>query len=250
MTPDLTAFKVLLMTGKSFTPSQQAWPALTLECFAQLGGKRAQKKLIGLMRSLCWTDHANVTKQQSAELADVDLKVLRWIAEICGDGSEIKSLAGRAARLGDGTSRNPPDREALLEQRSKDLKGVSGQVRAFDVDEFLSSYELPGAAVPWGIGDDAWVKERPEGEVKEKPQPQAKSSGKTPAYFGAAADVATFRALMEKRQGRVATETVPVLEDELLEILEDEAEASLDLPRMMMTSGGVAPNLKVLFVPD
>jgi hypothetical protein len=184
-----------------------------LERFAQLGGKRAQKKLIGLMRSLCWTDHANVTKQQSAELADVDLKILRWIAEICGDGSEIKSLAGRAARLGDGTSRNPPDREALLEQRSKDLKGVSGQVRAFNVDEFLSSFELPGAAVPWGIGNDAWVKEKPEGEAKEEPQPKAKSSGKTPAYFGAASDIATFRSLVEKRQGRVAAEAASTLKE-------------------------------------
>ena len=44
MTPDLSGFNVLLMVGKGFTPAQQAWPALVLEGFAQLGGKRAQKK--------------------------------------------------------------------------------------------------------------------------------------------------------------------------------------------------------------
>ena len=47
MTADLTAFRVLQMVGKGFTPAQQAWPALTLEAFAQLGGKRAQKKDVG-----------------------------------------------------------------------------------------------------------------------------------------------------------------------------------------------------------
>jgi len=48
----------------------------------------------------------------------------------------VLSLAGRTARLGDGTSRNPKDREALLEQRSEDLAGLIGQVRGFNLDEF------------------------------------------------------------------------------------------------------------------
>ena len=52
MTPDLTGFKVLMMVGKGFTPAQQAWPAITLEAFAQLGGKRSQRKILGPMRSL------------------------------------------------------------------------------------------------------------------------------------------------------------------------------------------------------
>ena len=89
MTPDLTGFKVVMMTGKGFTPAQQAWPAITLEGFAQLGGKRAQKKILGPMRSLNWTDHANMTKQQHIDLVDIDIKLLRWISEIVADGSEI-----------------------------------------------------------------------------------------------------------------------------------------------------------------
>ena len=136
MTPDLSGFKVLLMTGKGFTPAQQAWAAITLEGFAQLGGKRAQKRLLGPMRSLNWTDHANMTKQQQIELVDIDIKLLRWVSEIVADGSEIRSLAGRSARLGDGTSRNPKNRDELLEQRSKDLEGMIGQVRGFDLDGF------------------------------------------------------------------------------------------------------------------
>ena len=148
MTADLSGFRVLLMTGKGFTPAQQAWPAITLEGFAQLGGKRAQRKVLGPMRSLCWTDHANMTKQQTIELAEIDIKLLRWTSEITSDGSEIRSLAGRSARLGDGTSRNPADRDALMEQRTKDVQGIIGQVRGFNLDEFLSDWEAPGEALP------------------------------------------------------------------------------------------------------
>ena len=68
---------VLLMVGKGFTPAQQAWSALVLEGYAQLGGKRAQKKSLGPMRSVCWTDHPNMTKQQQVELQDIDAKLLR-----------------------------------------------------------------------------------------------------------------------------------------------------------------------------
>ena len=73
MVSDLSSFRVLLMVGKGFTPAQQAWPPLTLEGFAQLGGKRAQRKLLGPMRSLNWTDHANWTKQQQVELPDIEI---------------------------------------------------------------------------------------------------------------------------------------------------------------------------------
>ena len=65
---------MLLMVGKGFTPAQQAWPALTLEGFAQLGEKRAQKKSFGPMRSVCWTDHGIMTNQQQIELQDLDPK--------------------------------------------------------------------------------------------------------------------------------------------------------------------------------
>ena len=35
------------------------------------------------------------------------------------DGSEIRSLSGRSATLGDSFSRNPKDRDALLAARTK-----------------------------------------------------------------------------------------------------------------------------------
>ena len=62
-----------------------------------------------------------MTKQQQIDLVDIDIKLLRWVSEIVADGSEIRSLAGRACRLGDGTSRNPKNREILMEPRTKEL---------------------------------------------------------------------------------------------------------------------------------
>ena len=109
------------------------------------------------MRSVFWIDHANVTKQQVLPSEEIDVKLLRWTSEIIADGSEIRSLAGRSAKLGDGTSWNPSDRDALVAQRSKDIKGLIGQVRGFDLDEFLSDWTERGTSLPWSIGNHAWV---------------------------------------------------------------------------------------------
>ena len=62
MSSDLTRFRVLLMAGKGLTPAQQAWPPLYLEAYAQLMGKRAQKKALGPMRALHWTDLVSFTE--------------------------------------------------------------------------------------------------------------------------------------------------------------------------------------------
>ena len=109
--------------------------------------------MLGPMRSICWTDHANWTKQQTAAPADVEVKHLRWISEIVADGSEIRSLSGRNCRLADGTSRNPKDRNEIIAQRTKDIEGLAGQVRKFDLDAYLSDCEEAGIAIPWGVGD-------------------------------------------------------------------------------------------------
>jgi len=98
----------------------------------QLETKGAQKNSLGAMKSLCWTDHANWTRQLVSD--DIDVKHLRWVSWIVADGSQIRSLSGRSAKLGDGFSRNPSDRDALIEQRTKDLEGRTGQLRGFCLD--------------------------------------------------------------------------------------------------------------------
>ena len=64
-------------------------------------------------------------------------------------------MSGRTAVLGDGISRNPIDRDEVMEQRSKDLQGYAGQIRGFNLDEFLSDWEKPGMPVHWAIGDSS-----------------------------------------------------------------------------------------------
>ena len=59
--------------------------------------------------------------------------VFRWIAEIASDGSEIRSLSGRSARIPDGFSRNAPGRDELLEQRGTELRGLLESLREFDL---------------------------------------------------------------------------------------------------------------------
>ena len=114
--------------------------------------RRAAKKTLGTIRCVMWTDHANLTR---AQVGDVDVKLLRWVSELVSDGSEIRSLGGRSAKLGDGFSRNPPGRDELLAQRTRDLKGLTGQLRGFDLAQFLGEDTGSTGPVPWVLGDDA-----------------------------------------------------------------------------------------------
>ena len=77
------------------------------------------------------------------------------MSEILADGSEIRSLSGRSAKLGDGFSRNPAGRDELLEARTKDIAGVAGQLKKFNLDEYLGEGTETTSSVPWAIGDDA-----------------------------------------------------------------------------------------------
>ena len=43
-----------------------------------------------------------------------------------------------------------------------------GQVRGFNLDEFLSDWEPDGQALPWAVGDGAWVKSASDPEVEGK----------------------------------------------------------------------------------
>ena len=154
MSRDMAKHKVLMTHSKSLTPAQQNWPPLIQEAFAQLEVKRAIRKVFGTVKTLCWTDHANLTRAQTSDIG-MDSKLVRWVAEMVMDGSEIRSLSGRSAMLGDSFSRNPKDRDALLAARTKDLEGLTGQLRGFDLDQYLGEGSEGEGPVSWGIGEDA-----------------------------------------------------------------------------------------------
>ena len=87
---------------------------------------------------------------------EIDVKHLRWVSEIIADGSTMHSLSGRSALLGDGYSRNPKERDALLEQRTKDLQGIAGQCRGSDIQEFCSDWErTDDKPIPWTFPSDS-----------------------------------------------------------------------------------------------
>ena len=110
---------------------------------------------LGSVKTICWTDHANLTKAQHTDVG-ADVKLVRWVAEILSDGSEIRSLSGRSAKLGDGFSRNPKERDQLLQNRTKDLEGLAGQLKGFNLDEYLGEgVENSDGPIAWGVGDDA-----------------------------------------------------------------------------------------------
>ena len=154
MRRDMAKLKVLMTHSKSITPAQQNWPPLIQEAFAQLQVKRATRKVFGTVKTLCWTDHANLTRAQTSDIG-TDSKLVRWVAEILVDGSEVRSLSGRSAMLGDSFSRNPKDRDALLAARTKDIEGLTGQLRGFDLDQYLGEGTQGEGPVPWAVGEDA-----------------------------------------------------------------------------------------------
>ena len=64
------------------------------------------------------------------------------------------SLSGRSAMLGDSFRRNPKDRDALLAARTKDLEGLTRQLRGFDLDQYVGEGTEGEGPVPWAVGED------------------------------------------------------------------------------------------------
>ena len=144
----MTGFIAPMTVGGGFADARQRRPALHAETHAQLMAKHAQKKHLGRGRAICGADHADVTRAAISKAAGVDSKILRWIAESGRDGSEMRSLAGRSARLADGLSRNPGSRGQLAGERTKELADKTGKVRNFNLRHYFSE----GARLSRGAG--------------------------------------------------------------------------------------------------
>ena len=91
MTRDLSRVKVLMTHSKSLTPAQQNWPPLIQEAFAQLEMKRATRRTFGSIRTVCWTDHANLTRAQTSDIG-LDPKL------VISEDSTWTSTLGRVPR--------------------------------------------------------------------------------------------------------------------------------------------------------
>ena len=207
---DLRGFEVLATHSTGLTLPQQAWAPLSLETYAQLEVRRAVKGMIGPLRCVMWTDHSNLTRLQTSE--EIQPKHLRWLSELLADGSVLRSLSGRSAKLADGLSRNPPERDELLAQRTKDLQGLIGQLRGFSLEEFLRR------VIPWSLLSD----------VESAIEPKDLVTGKTvrPGSLGR----------IDQDSGAGGGDAVS-------------AYPVCSFSRVMADSGAI-PVLKVLYVPD
>ena len=150
MKPCLSAFSILATHSRGLTPAQQAWTPLSLEGYAQLDTRRAIKGMIGPVRSILWTGHTNLIRLQGSE--EIEPKHLRWLSEFLMDGSQLWSLSG-SAKLADGLSRNPENRDSLLAQRTRDLEGLIDQLRGFSLVEYFDD-KSEGRLIHWSFLSD------------------------------------------------------------------------------------------------
>ena len=130
-----------MYSGLLTVAQAQAHPR-RIDVIAQRETRRACRKHIGRLPADCWTDHAHlITDLKSPE---ADASVIRWIADLESDGSRLRNLAGRAAHLGDGLSRQDEAHARFLRDASHSLRGAS-------IDDFLDDMEDDGPQ-PWGLG--------------------------------------------------------------------------------------------------
>ena len=108
-----------------------------------------------------------------------------------GGSTTLKSLSGRSARRADGLSRNPPDRDDLLQQRTKDLQGLIGQLRGFSLEEFLGE-EGPGRVICW-LDLMTGMKVRPGGSLDRPDQDPGAGGGTQSASLSSGVFVSFLR---------------------------------------------------------
>ena len=151
MSPDRLKLLMLGQWSGACTPAQQAYHSTTGELFAQRCVSRERRKTLGRIPAICWSDSKSGVQQATKKDGELDIRSLRWIADIESDGSQLKNLSGRAqiVQIGDGLSRAPHDLTPELANRAR-------SIREFSVEKFLDAREednlqvstLPGHAPP------------------------------------------------------------------------------------------------------
>ena len=83
--PDDSGLEPSQTHSKSLTPAQQKLAAAHSGAFAQLEVKRATRRTFGSIRTVCWTDRANLTRAQTSDIG-LDPELVLWVADILLDG--------------------------------------------------------------------------------------------------------------------------------------------------------------------
>eukprot|EP00435_Cladocopium_sp_Y103_P042487 s1035_g11.t1 len=101
----------------------------------------------------------------------IELAVLDEAAAVSGERPLEQIADSRLPDVLPSYSRNPEDRDQLLAQRTKDLAGLIGQLRGFDLEEFLSDASAD-EALAWSVGEDA-LPDKLGQEIKSTESPVA-----------------------------------------------------------------------------
>ncbi|CAE8630136.1 unnamed protein product [Polarella glacialis] len=133
--PELRKHRAICFISKSFTPTQQAWPAWTRELWAMKTASAEFASITAGFHTILWTDHRNNCRISHMPPEEAGEKTLRWWGQVLRSGNEVRFLAGKV-NMGDGISRNPEDREAVLARRKMLLKDPVALEKAFSKEEF------------------------------------------------------------------------------------------------------------------
>ena len=85
--------------------------------------------------TILWTDHRNNCRISLMPPEEAGEKTIRWWGQVLRSGNEVWFLASKV-NMGDGISRNPEDRDAVLARRKMLLKDPVALEKAFSKEEF------------------------------------------------------------------------------------------------------------------
>ncbi|CAE8652229.1 unnamed protein product, partial [Polarella glacialis] len=133
--PELRKHWAICFISKSFTPTQQAWPAWTRELWAMKTASAEFASITAGFHTILWTDHRNNCRISLMPPEEADEKTIRWWGQVLRSGNEVRFLAGKV-NMGDGISRNPEDRDAVLARRKMLLKDPVALEKVCSKEEF------------------------------------------------------------------------------------------------------------------
>ena len=136
--------KVLLYTTAHLAEHQKHWHSSEQELWGLLNVKRDKSKQLGRIPHVAHTDHANLARLDTIELARFEPKHFRWFQEVTEGGSLLLYRPGQSAshKGPDGLSRNSEGRDLLILAKNSEwgeyrnrIRGICDAIVAGEADD-------------------------------------------------------------------------------------------------------------------
>ena len=172
MARDRNRFHVLGQWSGPCSGPQQAYAAITGDFFAQRRTRQESRRSLGRVPAICWSDSkSGVSQANKSESTDVDVRHIRWLADLQSDGSVLKNLTARATwvRIADGLSRAQGLQSMDAQGRlSAELAERARRIREFRVEEVLNVQEAVGEIQADGLPGQQLPERLAESEEETK----------------------------------------------------------------------------------